>query len=216
MNTKIKKPVEENRINDLFTREINSLTTLIDSYPFEEKKAYGYYLNQQYFLIRYTTRLIALSASMVDTNEPQEFRWWADHLQEEMDHDQLILSDMSAIGYDYNDACEPIIRGLSLALFEDIRRHGQDAILGYALMLEGLSLERGVIISDRIKKFYRTGYSYLDVHAVADEKHFPEGMRRLETFSAERKKVIIENLHMSASLYRSFLSILNKSQHHKA
>ncbi|MGB1008841.1 MAG: iron-containing redox enzyme family protein [Thiolinea sp.] len=213
MNAKVNTQIEETATYNAFMHEINRLSHLIDKYPFENPEAYGYYLNQQYFLIRYTTRLIALSASMVETGNTREFQWWAEHLQEEMDHDQLILTDMAEIGYQYSDDCEPILRGLSLALFEDIRRHGQDAILGYALMLEGLSMKRCGILAERVKAAYGTGYSYLNVHGIADEEHFPEGIQRLETLPQERKKIVLENLYMSSALYYSFLSKISKPVH---
>ena len=210
MNTKVNTIPNNQSIYNTFMQEINSIIELYDAYPFENKGAYGCYLNQQYFLIRYSTRLLALSASMINTTESNEFRWWVKHLQEEIDHDLTILNDMSAIGYTFSDECEPVVRGLSLALFEDIRRHGQDALLGYALMLEGFSMKRCAILADRIKKAYGTGFSYLKLHAVADEKHFPQGIARIDSFPTHRKQIILDNLHMSAHLYRDFLKTISR------
>ncbi len=212
MNAKIKKCHTERSVTSLFLNEINSIAVLFDKYPLEKKDAYGYFLNQQYFLIRHSTRLLALSASIIDTEEAKEFRWWAKHLQEEIDHDLSILNDMRSIGYDFNKKCEPTIRALSLALFEDIRRHGQDALLGYALMLEGLSMKRCAIMADRINKTYGKGFSYFKLHAAADEKHFPQGMARIDEFPTHRKQTIIDNLHMSAHLYRNFLKEISHQQ----
>lgn len=210
MNIKANTDLSEKSVHDHFTQEINKIILWCDQYPLENKDAYGDYLNQQYFLIRYSTRLLALAASMVDTTDSKEFRWWAKHLQEEIDHDLTILSDMKAIGYAFNKKCEPVVRGLSLALFEDIRSHGPDALLGYALMLEGFSMKRCAIMANRVKNAYGKGYTYLKLHAVADEKHFPQGMARIDSFPTHRKQVILDNLHMSGHLYNNFLQTINR------
>ncbi len=212
MNFKPTITPTEKSIYTSFIKEIDSITVLLDKYPFEKKSAYGYFLNQQYFLIRHSTRLLAVSASTIDTANSTEFRWWAKHLQEEIDHDLTILQDMKAIGYKFNDYCEPMVRGLSLALFEDIRRNGQDSLLGYALMLEGISTKRCAILANRIKNSHGKGFSYFELHALADEKHFPQGIARVDGFPEHRKQIIIENLSMSAHLYRDFLVTINHQQ----
>lgn len=214
MNTKESKKehssLEEEKISCYFLNEINSIIKLIDSYPFEKKQAYGYFLNQQYFLIRYSSRLLALAASQIETSNPKEFLWWTSHLKEEIGHDQLILNDMVTINYKFNETVEPVIRGLSLALFQDVQSYGYDTLLGYALMLEGLSTKRCSLLAERIKKTYGGGFTYLKVHAISDDKHFPQGMERIATFSAHRQQLILDNLHMSACLYRHFLSIISR------
>ena len=81
-----------------FEQNIGELVKLIDRYPFEDKMAYCGWLNQQYLLVQNSTRYLALAASTVKVDQSDEFRWWAHHLSEELDHDKTLFNDMKALG----------------------------------------------------------------------------------------------------------------------
>ena len=120
------------KITYWFETYLDQISSVIDKFPFENKAAYCSFMNQQYYLVRNSTRYLALAASMVDLDKSEEFRWWSHHLAEETDHDKTLLKDMRALGHDLLEEILPETRALLGAQYFDIQKNGPDALLGYA------------------------------------------------------------------------------------
>lgn len=198
-------------VRKIFDAKIDEIAKSIDELCWENKDAYCQWLNQQYYLVQNSTRYLAMAASLVSLNDHEEFRWWAHHLREELDHDKTLLRDMKVLGWtDLQPVC-PEVRAMVGAQYYDLQKNGQDALLGYALMLEGLSVKRCTVIAERVEKAHGKKATYLRLHADVDQGHYPEGIARVEQLSPERQATIVENLEMMGSLYLSFMKRMIES-----
>jgi hypothetical protein len=188
-------------VAQIFDAYIDEISELIDAFPFEDRDSYCQWMNQQYHLVRNSSRYLAMAASVVPIDQSEEFRWWAHHLAEETDHDKTLFKDMRALGHDSKDEMLPETRALIGAQYFDIQKNGADALLGYALLLEGLSCKRCEVVAQRVEIAHGGRSTYLRLHGEVDQGHYPMGLKRVESMSDARKKIIVDNLHMSARLY---------------
>lgn len=194
-----------------FDQRIESLEKTLLEMPWEYREFYAWWANQQYFLIQHTTRYLTLCASKTDLDASAEFRWWSHHLSEEMGHDIVLLKDLEKLGHKFINEPLPEVRAIIAAQYYEIEKYGPDAQLGWALMLEGLSVRVCDIMAERIEKSIGEGMTkYLRMHGKADGDHYPEGISRIENLSDHRKSIILRNLEMSASLYEYFTLRIRK------
>ena len=192
-----------------FEEKINQIEKQILAYPFENKEMYCRWLNQQYFLVENSTRYLALSASKVDTKDRAEFKSWVHHLSEELDHDALVLHDLKKLNYQFDDTLNPFTRAIVSTQYYDIEKNGPNALLGYALMLEGLSCRVCQILADRVEKVFGRGTAtYLRLHATVDLEHFPEGMKKIASLDTTQELIVLRNLETMSALYSALLASL--------
>lgn len=201
-----------NSLSNWFDHYMNQIIELVDRYPFENKDAYAKWMNQHYHLVKNSTRYLAFAASLVELENGEEFKWWAKHLRDETDHDRVLLNDMHSLGYEPKDEPLPETRALIGSQYYDIQKNGPDALLGYALLLEGLSCKRCNETAERVERAHGSCSRFLRLHGEVDQEHFPEGLKRLEQFSHDRKFVILNNLHMAGQLYIYILKKLTDLQ----
>jgi hypothetical protein len=122
-----------------------------------------------------------------------------------------LLKDMLTQGYEPQDEPMPEVRALIGSQYYDIQKNGPDALLGYALLLEGLSCRQCNKVTERVEKVHGGRSTYLRLHGKVDEDHYPQGLKRVEAMPADRQKVVLDNLHMSAKLYTHILAALAAS-----
>jgi hypothetical protein len=192
-----------------FQQEIQQISDLLKTFPFEDRAVCGRWLNQQFYLVQNSSRYLALSAARVKVGDRGEFNWWAHHLKEETDHDRTLLRDMQALGHDPVDPMLPETQALIAFQYHGITEHGGDALLGYALLLEGLSCRDCLPVAERIERALGIKSSYLHLHGTVDLEHYPQGIQRLTNFAPPRKSVILNSLRVSAALYVHLLNTLN-------
>lgn len=193
-----------NNLENLFEGVLDELTEMALAFPVEDKEKYCQLLSQKYYLVRNSTRYLALSASKVDVNDRAGFRYWTEHLTEELDHDQLILKDLKKLGHTDIHEMDPMVRAMILAQYQDIENNGANAILGYALMLEGLSCRVCNTLAERVEAVHGRGTTtYLRLHASVDEDHYPEGIEHIKKLDIKEQQIIAENLMMMKTLYIS-------------
>jgi hypothetical protein len=196
----------------LFEKRIAEITGQILAYPIEDRESYCRFLNQQYYLVQNSTRYLALSASKIGPTQRKEFREWAHHLSEELDHDMLVLADLKRLDYEPRDEMSPYARALIGYQYDSIETKGHNAILGYALLLEGLSCHVCKKLADRVEVVMGKGAAtYLRLHADVDLEHFPEGMKKIRELNAEQTEIVRDNLEVSAALYSSLLNWLTET-----
>lgn len=192
-------------IKGIFDSRIEELAKAIDVFPWEEKNLYCQWMNQQFYLVQNSSRYLALAASLVKVEDSKEFHWWIHHLKEELDHDKTLLRDLRELGRDKLDPIFPEIRAIVGAQYYDLQKYGPDALLGYALMLEGLSVRCCSRVADRVEKAHGGKATYLRLHANVDQDHYAEGTARIANISPERQQIVIQNLEMMFALYLNFL-----------
>ena len=204
----------QTELKNLFFIAIDALEKKFEAFPLEDKEIYRRWMNQQFYLVQNSTRYLALSASKVSPSESKEFREWVGHLSEELDHDQLILHDLKKMGTPHSDRMAPITRALIYTQYQDIIENGPNALLGYALMLEGLSCKICGKLADRVESSHGKGTAtYLRFHAKVDAEHFPEGLKKVAELSVEQAKIVANNLEVMFSLYSEQLnSFVDKSR----
>lgn len=195
-------------LKKMFTNQIDKLTQLADELRFEDKEFLFHWYSQQYHLVRNSSRYLAFAASKVSLSSAKEFKNWAHHLTEEIDHDLLILKDIQNLGFKEVASILPETRALVAAQYYDIDVNGPNALLGYALLLEGLSCAKCKDLSVRIEKAHSVKSLYLNLHAEVDQEHYPEGIEQVMTLSESEKKIVADNLLMAASLYQSIITKL--------
>jgi len=202
-----------NRLENLFESVIDKLEQQLDAYPFEVKDKYAQWMNQQFYLVQNSTRYLSLSASKVGLNERKEFREWVHHLEEELDHDILVANDLKKMGLKPTAPMDPYIRSIIATQYYDIENYGANALLGYALMLEGLSCRVCTKLADRVESSLGKGMtSYLRFHAKVDEEHYPEGIEKIKTLSVDQQEIVEKNLLTMFALYSSELEYLAASK----
>lgn len=203
-----------NNLEVLFQKRIDVLEEKILSYPFENKEMYCKWLSQQFYLVENSTRYLALSASKIATQAREEFSDWAHHLNEELDHDALVLKDLKKLNYEQRDPILPITRAIVATQYYDIERYGANALLGYALMLEGLSCRVCEVLANRVEAAHGKGSAvYLRLHASVDQEHFPEGLAKIRTLPESQAQIVAMNLETMFELYVGMLEslLLNQS-----
>lgn len=184
---------------------IQQLCQQFDQFPFHEKNAYCYWLNQHYYLIQNTTRYLAFAASQVPVEDRQGFRWWAKHLSEEMDHDALITADLKKLDYGTLKPMLPAGRAFVLAQYQDIQNNGPEALLGYATLFEGLSFQRSGQIRDQVEKLYGAKSTFLRLHAEVDAEHSQDGLDMIEKLAPAKREIAENNAEMSYHMYCNLL-----------
>jgi hypothetical protein len=203
-----------NKLTKLFDHCISQIEKQILIYPFEDRDMYCLWMSQQYFLVENSTRYLSLSASKVPTQEKEEFRDWVHHLSEELDHDLLVLKDLEKMSYSMDQVeMNPYTRAIVSTQYYDIETNGPNALLGYALMLEGLSCKVCSVLAERIDTAFGKGKtSYLRLHASVDLEHFPEGMKKISQLNEKQTLIVQRNLVTMTALYSSLLTSLSSQQ----
>jgi hypothetical protein len=201
-----------NSLEALFEEKIAILEEKILAYPIENREMYCKWLCQQFFLVENSTRYLTLSASKVPTESREEFREWVHHLGEELDHDALVLKDLKKLDYNHRDPILPLTRAIVATQYYDIEKYGQNALLGYALMLEGLSCRVCEPLADRAEAAHGKGTAiYLRLHANVDKEHYPEGLVKIRSLPADQAQIVAMNLETMFELYVGVLESLLKN-----
>lgn len=193
------------KIKELFDFKITEIAQASDQIDWNDKETYCKWMNQQYYLVQNSSRYLAFAASLVNVEKHDDFHWWLHHLREELDHDKTLLKDMKSLGWVQLEPIMPEIRAMVGSQYYDLQKHGPDSLLGYALLLEGLSTIRCAVIAEKVEKAHGGKSTYLRLHGAVDLDHYPAGIAAVEKFSLERQAVVIQNLEMMASLYLNFV-----------
>lgn len=196
------------KMKKIFDDKILQVAKMIDSMNFENKQEYCRWMNQQYYLVQNSSRYLALAASRVPVGESSDFRGWAHHLNEEIDHDLCLITDMKSLGWTHLEPIYPEVRAIIAAQYYDLEVKGPDSLYGYALLLEGLSVLKCADLYKKVEQAHGKKATFLRLHATVDQDHYPEGIAKVESLSSEKQTVVLDNLSMMSSLYMHFLTRL--------
>lgn len=189
-------------LKDVFEARIAEVSDLVDTYPFEDKYAAHRFFSQQYYLIQNSTRYEAIGASLLPLDLKEEFRHRILHLTGEFNHDDLIIEDLEKMGFKELEPLYPQTRALIACTYHELQTRGADALFGISLLLEGLSTRQCDKVARRLQKQFGFDPQYLRVHDEADAVHYPETMSMVMAYGPERQRVILDNLELSACLYK--------------
>ena len=183
-----------------FEDTLKEADAFICAFPWEDKRAYAGWLAQQYFLVRHTTRLIALAISKCEDSRVRDE--YIGHLAGERGHDELLLKDLRALGFNIADftpfASTRLMIHNQYYWMNDV---AADSLFGYAQYLEGISIFTVPKVIERLKASGETALSFLQLHADSDEDHYPEGLERIRRIGANAEALILPNLAESHLLY---------------
>jgi pyrroloquinoline quinone (PQQ) biosynthesis protein C len=151
---------------------------------------YAAFLGQAYHHVRHTVPLLMATGARL----PERYGWLraavAEYIEEEIGHEEWILNDLAACGYD-----KPAARASRPALatelmvsyaYDTVARVNPLGFFGMVHVLEGTSIQIADRAADRIRETLglpKKAFSYLYSHGALDLEHvkfFEDLMNRIE------------------------------------
>lgn len=192
--------MKQKSIEAHFEETLKEADVFICRFPWEDERAYAGWLAQQYFLVRHTTRLIALAISKCEDSRVRDE--YIGHLAGERGHDELLLKDLKALGYEISDFTPyPSTRLMIHNQYFWMNDCSPDSLFGYAQYLEGISIFTVPKVIERLKAKGCKAVGFLQLHADSDEDHYPEGLQRIRRLGPAAETIILPNLAESHLLY---------------
>lgn len=180
-----------------------------------DKYSYGNWLAQQYYIVRHSTPLLALSAGRSIDNNAYHLRCIG-HLNEEKGHDKMLLRDLKALGFDTEQFPELYsTQAYYQVQYYWIEHKNPLSFLGYILFMEELAVQYGPVVGKKAKVLNPKSALFLNHHSDADEDHLAEAYSIIVKLPSKDKQHILENLSISASLYSNMLYDLAGLQQNK-
>lgn len=193
-----------------FDKNLSIVERLIDVYPWSNARAYGAWLTQTYFLVRHTSRFLALKAARLPFDKDDLHYQLMDHCREEAGHDKIALLDLHRLGFSIDDF-SPLAETTALyrAQYFALEYGLPAAHFGYSFCFEGLACRRAGQIQKVVDLAHGSGKStFLSIHAEVDEKYFASAFRILAELSEVEGQEILENLVLSCLLYEGMMKRL--------
>lgn len=189
------------------TREI------IINFPWENKKAYAMWLAQTYSMVNHSTRLVALAGAYADLNDNEMHARFIDHSREERGHQLVGISDLEVLGYQLQDfPCLAPSACMYQIQYYWIQHRGPASFFGYTLALERLAADFGREVYERTSQAHgHKACKFLKLHSVADLDHIESAYQVLSKLNLVQTQLAIENLELSAHLYRWMLHEIRSS-----
>jgi len=151
---------------------------------------YAAFLGQAYHHVRHTVPLLMATGARL----PDRYGWLrvavAEYIEEEIGHEEWILNDIAACGFD-KEAAGRSAPALSTELmvsyaYDTIQRVNPLGFFGMVHVLEGTSISIADAAADRIRESLRLpkkAFSYLYSHGSLDQQHvkfFEDLMNRID------------------------------------
>lgn len=211
--TKTKEePMRSESIRSVYSETMDGLALKIDSFDWADKNFYSLWLAQAYYLVRHTTRLLALSAGLCPFENEETHKRIVQHLGEETGHDAIALADLKALGADLTLLPEITQTTKLITMQYDLmKEYSGLAFFGYVLLLEGLAVKRGEKLSGIVtEKFGPRAARFLKTHAEDDIEHIERALEQIESFSPEDQAIVIRNFRDSSQLYHAMLDYVGE------
>lgn len=173
----------------------------IEAVDWSDKRKYANYLAQSYYYVRHSTRILALAASRFSLEESAAHQRFLHHVAEENHHEKLLLNDLKNLNFKIEDFPEQSpIRAFYQIQFYCIEHISPIAVMGFILALEGLAVQKGGWLYDKISTHHgeKTG-AFLRVHTKEDVHHFQEALNLILNRPSKELEAI--DLAMETSCY---------------
>jgi pyrroloquinoline quinone (PQQ) biosynthesis protein C len=173
------------------------------------KETYLCFLDQAYHHVRHTTPLLMAAGGRLQHRQEWVRKTISNYVVEEMGHEQWILDDIEALGYErstFDDGQPPATSELMVAyLYDYIARKNPMGIFGMVLVLEGTSSELAPTVAMLVQAKLAlpdTAMTYLTTHGELDQEHmtFFEATMNKVTDPADQA-AIIHVANMTYTLY---------------
>jgi len=181
---------------------------------------YGTFLLQAYHHVKHTVPLLMATGAKL----PEESGWLrkavAEYIDEEYGHEEWILSDIAAAGFDADKARSASPNGATELMvayaYDTIERVNPLGFFGMVQVLEGTSVAIALKAADAIQQALGlpdTAYSYLRSHGELDLEHMKlfEGLMN-RIIDPTEQAVIVHGAQMFYRLYGDLFRSLKPEQ----
>lgn len=195
-------------VKEKYQEVLRELETML-SYPWEKPEFYAAWLAQSYYYTSRSSRLLLMASAHCDLTQNILHRRFSIHATEEKGHDRLALRDMNELGFDLKDIPElPITTAFYSSQFYKVQNESPESLMGWVLPLEGIAVEFGRSIRDRLKTQDRPT-RFLDIHVDEDSEHVLNAFKSIQDLDNSCQTRVLQNMDFTKALY---LGILNECQ----
>jgi len=183
---------------------------------------YVAFLYQAYHHVKHTTPLLMAAGARIPGNREWLRNAFAEYIDEELGHQEWILNDIEACGYDREAARNSrpnFATELMVAYaYDTIQRVSPLGLFGMVQVLEGTSVIKATAAADGLKrtlKLPNEAFSYLRSHGELDQEHmkfFSGLMNRIE--DPAEQDLIVHCAHIFYRLYGDVLRSIEPEQAH--
>jgi hypothetical protein len=165
------------------------------------------WLVQTYNMVNHSTRLVALAGALTPLDHNNLHARFVDHSKEERGHQLICISDLKAIHHKLEDfPCLHASAAMYQIQYYWVEHRGAASFFGYTLSLECLAGAFGAELYRRTLAAHGPkATQFLKLHCEDDIEHTEKAFKALEALSTPDKDMILENLILSAGLYRTML-----------
>jgi hypothetical protein len=171
--------------------------------------SYLAFLHQAYHHVRHTVPLLAGCRDRL----PTRLGWLApaldEYIEEERGHDEWILSDIAACGFDpepVRDGAPGFAAEVMVAYaYDTVARGNPVGFFGMVHVLEGTSVALALTVADRIQDGLRLpdeAFSYLRSHGVLDRSHTAQFARLMDGLEDAGDQAAV--IHATTMFYRLY------------
>ncbi len=167
------------------------------------------FLNQAYHHVKHTVPLLMSAGAHLRHDQSWLSKVISDYIFEEIGHEQWILNDIEACGYNrlvYEKGAAPFSSEIMVSfLYDYVARKNPVGIFGMVLVFEGTSSSLAPLVSEIVKDELNLpdmALTYLVTHGELDQGHirfFEKTMNKIN--DTEDKKAII---HVANTVYRLY------------
>ena len=195
-------------LRELVKEEMAKNKEIMLTYPWHDPKAYGLWLAQTYYMVCYSTRLVALAGAWCPLDKSGLHARFVDHSKEERGHDKVCLTDMKALGYSLSDFPQLY---QSAAMYQIqyywIQHRGPASFFGYTLALECLAENFGPQCHKMVQDAHGPKTAvFWKLHSEDDMEHTEVAYKHLETLNEAERQLVKENLQLSSEIYRAMMT----------
>lgn len=189
-----------------FIDEVKDFGEQVLDFPWEDKDFYASFCAQTYYYVLHSTRILALTGARFSFNQERLHKRFMEHAGEEKNHEILALRDVKAMGKNIED----IEEFCSTQSFYEIQyakaEMHPESVLGFILALEGLAVEVGSELEQRINNSHgKEACSFIRVHANEDPSHYEKAVAEVEKLDELAIQRIQKGFKQSINLYLDML-----------
>lgn len=172
-------------------------------------ETYIAFLNQAYHHVQHTAPLLMSAGARLSKDQEWVRHTISEYITEEIGHEQWILNDIEACGFDrkiFENGQAPHTSELMVAyLYDFISRKNPMGIFGMVMVLEGTSSSLAPAVGEMVKTqlaLPESAMTYLTTHGVLDQDHiqFFESVMNKITDTDDQKAII----HVANVVYRLY------------
>lgn len=170
---------------------------------------YVAFLQQAYHHVKHTVPLLMA----VGARLPEEKEWLreavAEYIEEELGHQEWVLNDIAACGYDKEQARQSIpafaTEMMVAYAYDAVNRTNPLAFFGMVLVLEGTSINLAEQAAKEIAAklaLPRKAFTYLNSHGALDQEHIKFYENLMNKITATDEQAVI--IHAAKRFYRLY------------